>query len=224
MDGREATPAQPNRARENCLKRLYYFNGFNSAIPDEIEPGSKLDEVRRFCARRDFDLCPVTVDYRRAGEQRDEILATIPDDAHELVFCGTSMGGWFSRILQVSAARPGRRVSAVAFNPVVRLENMRRHEGPQLNFVTGERYHWGSADSERLIGVQAAVDFEADLPFWVFCDQGDELIDWRESRARYAPIARFHAFEGGEHRFIHAREALAIFEQASEANSSHSKI
>jgi predicted esterase YcpF (UPF0227 family) len=63
-----------------------------------------------------------------------------------------------------------------------------------------------------LEALEAAVDFEAKgPPFWVFCDKGDELIPWRDSRARYTPIARFHAFEGGEHRFSHAREALEMF-------------
>jgi predicted esterase YcpF (UPF0227 family) len=196
------------------MKLLYYFNGFNSAIPEQIEPGSKLDEVRSFCTREGYELRPITIDYRHTAEHREEILAELPDDVDEVVFCGTSMGGWFSRILQVSVQRPGLRAVALAFNPVAHLENMRRHEGPQLNFVTGERYHWGPEDTGRILALQASVDYEASLPFWVFCDKGDELIDWRDSCARYKPIARFHAFEGGEHRFAHAREALEIFSQA----------
>ena len=193
------------------MNLFFYFNGFNSAIPDEIEPGSKLDEAQRFAAANGYRFRPVTIEYRRAAAQLEEILAGIPEDAEEVVFCGTSMGGWFARIAQVAAARAGLRALAVAFNPVARLENMRAFEGPQLNYVTGERYQWRAKDTERLLALEASVDFGADLPFWVFCDKGDELIDWRLSRERYGAMARFHAFEGGEHRFIHAREALEIF-------------
>lgn len=197
------------------MKLFFYFNGFNSAIPDEIEPGSKLDEARRFCEKHDYRFLPVTIDYRRATEQLRQILASIPEEAAEVVFCGTSMGGWFSRVAQAAATQPGRTVLAVAFNPVTRLDGpLRQFEGPQLNFVTGERYDWHPEDTDRLLALEATVDFTIDQPFFVFCDEGDELIDWRESRARYAPIARFQAFPGGEHRFAHAREALEIFARA----------
>lgn len=195
------------------MNLFFYFNGFNSAIPDEIEPGSKLDEAQRFAAVNGYRFMPVTIEYRRAAAQLEEILAGIPEDAEEVVFCGTSMGGWFARIAQVAAARAGLRALAVAFNPVARLENMRAFEGPQLNYVTGERYQWHAGDTQRLLALEASVQYGAELPFWVFCDKGDELIDWRESRTRYAPIARFHAFAGGEHRFFHAREALQMFAQ-----------
>ena len=189
------------------MRQLYYFNGFNSAIPDAIEPGSKLDETRQFCAREGLEFKPVSIDYRKATEQREEILDSLPRTLQTLVFTGTSMGGWFSRIMQVSAVLPGRETFAVAFNPVAWVEKMRTHEGAQYNFVTGERYHWGPEDSRQLCRLEASVAFDTDLPFWVFCDKGDELIDWRESQRRFASIARFHAFEGGEHRFTHAREA-----------------
>lgn len=193
------------------MKRLHYFNGFNSAIPAEVEPGSKLDEVRLFCERAGYAFCPVSIDYRRAAQQREEILAGLPGNVEEIIFSGSSMGGWFARILQVSVQRPDIPVIGLAFNPVAHLEKLRGFEGPQMNFVTGERYHWGADDTGRLLALEASVDFEAARPFWVFCDQGDELIDWRDMRARYAPFARFHAFPGGEHRFIHARESLELF-------------
>jgi predicted esterase YcpF (UPF0227 family) len=196
------------------IKLLFYFNGFNSAIPDEIEPGSKLDEAQRFAAANGYRFLPVTIEYRRAAAQLEQILASIPEALDEVVFCGSSMGGWFARIAQVATARKGLNVVAVAFNPVARLDGpLRQFEGPQLNYVTGEHYHWHAEDTERLLALEASVDFGADLPFWVFCDRGDELIDWRDSRARYATIARFHAFPGGEHRFLHAREALEMFAQ-----------
>lgn len=58
------------------------------------------------------------------------------------------------------------------------------------------------------------IDFDAPLPFFVYVDKGDELIDWRLSAARHASIARFLAFEGGSHAFEHAPEALRDFDAA----------
>ena len=86
--------------------------------------------------------------------------------------------------------------------------------GPQVNFVTGERYLWEAADSGRLGDLERAVDYDAALPFYVYVDKGDEVIDWRASAERHSAIARFRAFEGGSHTFEHVREALADFTAA----------
>jgi len=205
---------------------LFYFNGFNSAIPADWSDNAKLVAVADHARRRGLRFVPWTVDYRRARETATEILQAIgqacdggTDQAPRgLIFSGSSMGGWFARIMQLLLAgdRPGLRAVALAFNPAFDVGlHGHRLVGPQLNFMTLEQYEWTERDSAGLARLEAAVDFDAPLPFYVYVDKGDEVIAWERSAARHAPIARFLAFEGGSHRFEHAPEALRDFEAAA---------
>lgn len=203
---------------------LFYFNGFNSAIPDDWSDNEKLVAVEAFARDRGFRFLPTTIDYRRAGACVEDILArpelAAPTDgaARRVIFAGSSMGGWFARVMQLrlAAERPALPVEALAFNPAFDLGlHGQVLVGPQLNFVSGEAYEWTAADSARLAALEASVDYDAPLPFYVYADQGDEVVSCEYSARRHARISRFVAFAGGSHRFEHAREALADFEAAS---------
>lgn len=205
---------------------LFYFNGFNSAIPADWSDNAKIVAVADHARQQGLRFLPWTVDYRRAREVATELLQWIgqacgggADRAPgRVIFSGSSMGGWFARIMQVLLARdrPGLAVEALAFNPAFDLGlHGHRLVGPQLNFVTFEQYEWTERDSAGLARLEGSVDFDAPLPFYVYVDKGDEVIAWERSAARYAPIARFLAFEGGSHSFEHAREALRDFEAAA---------
>jgi predicted esterase YcpF (UPF0227 family) len=200
---------------------LFYFNGFNSAIPSDWSDNAKIVGVEDLARRQGFRFLPCTVDYRVARERSAEIVERVakelPGGGGRVIFSGSSMGGWFARIMQVLLARsrPGLAVEALAFNPAFDL-SLHGHVllGRQENFVTGEEYVWGVADTDRLAQLERLVDYDAPLPFFVYVDKGDEVIDWRASAARHAGIARFHAFEGGSHTFEHVREALRDFAEA----------
>ena len=202
-------------------KLLFYFNGFNSAIPEDWSDNEKIVAIENYAARRGFHFRPYSVNYRRATEHASEILeewATRPaGEPGRVVFSGSSMGGWFARIMQLLLARerPAVPVAALAFNPAFDL-GLHGHMllGPQVNHVTFEEYEWTEQDSTRLKALEASIDYDAPLPFFVYVDQGDEVIGWEHSAARHASIARFLAFEGGSHSFEHASEALEDFDSA----------
>jgi len=203
-------------------KLLYYFNGFNSAIPDDWSDNEKIVAVEQYAALREFLFLPRSINYRRARVQAMEILRRIRQQTDtgslHVVFSGSSMGGWYARIMQLLLARdqPGVKVEALAFNPAFDLgQHGHMLLGPQVNFVTLEAYEWTARDSERIGQLEESVDYNAPLPFFVYVDKGDEVIPWEPSAARHAPIARFMAFEGGSHSFEHAREALQDFDYAS---------
>jgi len=204
------------------LQLLYYFNGFNSAIPDDWSDNEKIVAVEEYAARNGYRFRPYTVNYRQAREHVREILRHLEAGSgttpRRVIFSGSSMGGWFARIMQLHLARerPELAIQALAFNPAFDL-GLHGHMllGPQVNFVTGEEYCWTAEDSARLKQLEDAVDYDAPLPFFVYVDKGDEVIAWEPSAARHARIARFHAFEGGSHSFEHARQALEDFDRAA---------
>lgn len=204
-------------------KYLFYFNGFNSAIPGDWSDNAKIVAVEGYARAHGYRFLPTTIDYRRAAECAREILArpefAVPESGAlpDVLFSGSSLGGWYARIMQLTAARalPERLVEALAFNPAFDL-GLHGHMllGPQLNLVTGEEYVWTGRDSARLARLEASVDFDAPLPFYVYVDKGDEVIGWHHSAARHADIAHFVAFEGGSHAFEHTPQALVDFEAA----------
>ena len=134
-------------------KLFFYFNGFNSAILDDFSGSPKIVAVAEFAHSRGYRFVPVSVCYRRAGEQSKEILAQIGDDADEVIFCGSSMGGWFARIMQLLLEQQSSaiRTASIAFNPAYHL-GMYGHLllGPQRNYVTQEEYEWTMDHSDGL--------------------------------------------------------------------------
>jgi predicted esterase YcpF (UPF0227 family) len=196
-------------------KLFFYFNGFNSAILKDFSGNRKITAVADFAVSRGYRFIPVSTCYRRAGAHCDEVLSEISDDAEEVVFCGSSMGGWFARILQLKLdqVRPGTRSAAIAFNPAYDL-SMHGYLllGRQVNFVTMEEYQWTSEHGAELRRLETSVEYGLTLPFFVYVDKGDEVIDWERSAAKHSPISRLMLFEGGCHSFDHFSEALVDFE------------
>lgn len=196
------------------VKLFFYFNGFNSAILDDFSGNPKIVAVAEFAVNRGYRFLPISVCYRQAREQAQEILAMIDESAVEVVFCGSSMGGWFARILQLmlNRERTEIRSAAVGFNPAFSLGiygNMLL--GPQSNYVTLEDYEWTADHTRGLQALEADIEYRAKLPFFVYLDKADEVIGWEQSAASHAPISRLVCFEGGCHSFDHYHEALADF-------------
>jgi len=202
---------------ELAINPFFYFNGFNSAIPGDYSDNPKIVAVDGYAKSRGYRFAPVSVCYRQAREQASEILAMVEESAGVAVFCGSSMGGWFARIVQLMLAneRPEIRTAAIAFNPAYDL-SMYGHLllGKQRNHVTFEEYEWTIDHSNQLRALESGVRYGAELPFFVYIDKGDEVIGWERSSRRHAPIASLTLFEGGCHSFDHYHEALADFDKS----------
>lgn len=201
----------------HAMKLFFYFNGFNSAILDDYSGSRKIVAAADYARRRAYRFVPVSINYRQALKHRREILEQIGESTGEVIFCGSSMGGWFARIMQLwlDRSQPGLSSVAVAFNPAFDLWLHRQAlSGPQVNHVTLEEYVWTEDHSRQLKVLEDAVDYDAALPFYVYADKGDEVIPWKESAARHIGISRFLAFDGGCHSFDHFLEALEDFDSA----------
>ena len=197
-------------------KQFFYFNGFNSAILEDYSGNPKIVAVAEFAQSRGYRFMPVSVCYRQATEQAREILAMIGEFVEEVVFCGSSMGGWYARILQLMLhrERPGIDSAAIGFNPAFDLS---LHGllllGPQQNHVTLENYEWTTEHGAHLRKLERGVYYAAELPFFVYVDKGDELIGWEPSAAKHSGISRLTLYEGGCHSFEHYHEALEDFDR-----------
>ncbi|MDT8321552.1 MAG: YqiA/YcfP family alpha/beta fold hydrolase [Xanthomonadales bacterium] len=207
------------------MNSFYYFNGFNAAIPEDYSGSPKVVAAANYARHNGFRFRPVSVNYRAIDEHVERILDDALQAGEQVVFCGSSLGGWLARIMQLllAAARPGRDVRAIGWNPAFDL-HAHGHMllGPQVNQVTCEAYEWTPAQTARLQALESRVDYDAALPFYVYVDRADEVIDWQASAERHRPIARFLAFEGGSHSFEHFDAALADFGQQIERSGGDS--
>jgi len=207
---------QANLPSVEGIRLFYYFNGFNSAILEDFSGCPKIVAAADFARDYGFRFVPVSISFRQVVDHRREILESLPCEVAEVVFCGSSMGGWFARIMQLSLmqSRPGIRTAAIGFNPAFDLP---LHEdalvGPQVNYVTFEEYEWTAQHSRQLRMMEEGIDYDADQPFYVYCDKNDEVIPWKSSEARHREISRFITYPGGCHSFDHFNEALADFAQ-----------
>jgi len=196
------------------MKLFYYFNGFNSAILEDFSGSAKIVAIAEFSRKIDFRFVPVSINFRQAANHRRLILDEIDNDVEEVIFCGSSMGGWFARIMQLSLieSRPGIRTAAIGFNPAFDMgPNEDFLIGPQMNYVTFEKYQWSADHARQLKILEERVDYDAAQPFYVNCDKGDEVIPWEASASRHQEISHFMAYEGGCHSFDHFSEALRDF-------------
>jgi len=194
------------------MKLFYYFNGFNSAILEDYSGNAKIVAAAEYAREKNFRFVPISINFRQAANHRQLILDQINGD--EVIFCGSSMGGWFARIMQLSLTqnRPGIKTAAIGFNPAFDLgPNEDFLIGPQMNYVTFEEYEWTADNARQLKDLEEQVNYDAAQPFYVYCDKGDEVIPWRASAARHQRISHFMAFEGGCHSFDHYTEALRDF-------------
>jgi predicted esterase YcpF (UPF0227 family) len=196
------------------MKLFYYFNGFNSAILEDYSGSPKMVAAAEFAREEGFQFVPVSINFRQAATHRQLILDQIGDDIEQVVFCGSSMGGWFARIMQLSLnrRRPELKIAAIGFNPAFDLgPNEDFLIGPQMNFVTFEEYEWTADHARQLKALEEQVDYDAAQPFYVYCDKGDEVIPWQTSAARHSRISRYITYPGGCHSFDHFQQALADF-------------
>ena len=207
---------QANLPAVEGIRLFYYFNGFNSAILEDFSGSPKIVAVADFARENGFRFIPVSISFRQAAKHRNDILESLADELAEVIFCGSSMGGWFARIMQLSLlqSRPEVKTAAIGFNPAFELSS---HEdvliGPQVNYVTFEEYEWTADNSRQLRAMEEGVDYDAAQPFYVYCDRDDEVIPWEASAARHRGISKFTVFEGGCHGFDHYDEALQDFER-----------
>ncbi len=88
---------------ELAINPFFYFNGFNSAIPGDYSDNPKIVAVDGYANSRGYRFAPVSVCYRRARDHAAKSSPWSGESAEVAVFCGSSMGGWFARIVQLMA-------------------------------------------------------------------------------------------------------------------------
>lgn len=121
------------------------------------------------------------------------IEAQSPADWHRITLVGSSLGGHYATAL---AERYGLR--AILINPaVVDGLPLNRFIGPQRHFHSGETFEFTAAHADQL---RAQCVAPTPARYWLLCEMGDEVLDYRQAVAHYAG-GRQTVLPGGDHSF-----------------------
>ena len=173
------------------MPSLYYLHGFASHFDitsPKIHTLAKLGSVRGH-----------NIDYTLPAEDviedsLDKLMQVNPD-----AIVGTSMGGWLAAILAVEAGIP-----FVALHPVIDPSKALKHYIGQGHDYQGLPYELTSAVADSYYPI---TENGHGL---ILLDQGDEMIDWRETHEALNGYYPVHSFAGGSHRFEHMEDALSL--------------
>jgi uncharacterized protein len=170
---------------------LLYLHGFRSS-----PQSTKATRVAQWLARHQPERvfwCPQLPPSPK--QAMDQVLAGIADWPHEqMAVIGSSLGGFYATVV---AEHTGCR--AVLLNPAVNpARDLARHLGEQTTWQhPEERFFFEPRFIDELRALRPTT-LSRPQRYAAVIAQGDEVLDWREMRARHAG-AHTLLIEGSDH-------------------------
>jgi len=198
-------------------KAIIYLHGFNSASLDIegelLTSKEKLLVLEQFCLQKDILFYTPNVDYRDFEGIVEDILFQwnqYLDQSYDVIFMGSSMGGFSSEYLAMKTG-----CKAIMINPViVASELLSQFIGVTENYETGQPYQWDQNNCNQYIKYEKEIENSAQsIDRTILLDMADELIDSENTVLVYKDKANVVAYDGGSHSFEHIKQALPVIEQ-----------
>ena len=173
---------------------LIYLHGFNSS-PQSL----KAQQMAQYCANHRPDIkvvMPQLPSYpEKAQVYLEQLILRFKDD-YKIGLVGSSLGGYLCTWLSERYALP-----AVLINPAVKpYELLVDYLGPQQNPYSGENYVLVPKHMAQLQQLDVAM-VHAPQRFWVLLQEGDEVLDYRQSMMKYAE-SKLTVEPNGDHSFV----------------------
>ncbi len=195
-------------------KAIIYLHGFNSASLDLngnlLISKEKLLIMKAFCLPKDILFYTPNVDYRDFENIVEDMLFQwnqYLDQSYDVVFMGSSMGGFASEYLAMKTG-----CKAIMINPAITpSELLLQFIGVTENYETGQPYCWEQSHCEQYIKYEQELkSSNQSLDRTIFLDMADELIDSENTLSKYKDKSNVVTYDGGSHSFEHIRQALPI--------------
>lgn len=173
---------------------LIYLHGFNSS-PQSL----KAQQMAQYCADHRPDIkvvMPQLPSYPEEAQVYLEQLILRFKDEYKIGLVGSSLGGFLCTWLSERFALP-----TVLINPAVKpYELLVDYLGPQQNPYSGENYVLVPQHMAQLQQLDVAT-IHAPQRFWVLLQEGDEVLDYRQSMMKYAE-SKLTVEPNGDHSFV----------------------
>ena len=198
-------------------KAIIYLHGFNSASLNlngkRLTSKEKLLVMQEFCRQKDILFYTPNIDFRDFENIVEDMLFQwnqYLDQSYDVVFMGSSMGGFTSEYL---AMKTGSK--AIMINPAISpSELLPQFIGVTENYETGQPYHWNQVHCDQYEKYEQQLESNNQrINRTILLDMADELIDSENTRSKYEEKATIVTYDGGSHSFEHMKQALATIEQ-----------
>jgi len=198
-------------------KAIIYLHGFNSASLDLQEnlltSKEKLVVMNAFCEQKGILFYTPNVDYRDFEGLVEDMLFQwnqYLDQSYDIVFMGSSMGGFASEYLAMKTG-----CNAMMINPAITpSELLIQFIGVEENYETGQAYSWERQHCEQYVQYEQELESsQQHIERTILLDMADELIDAGNTQKKYKGKAKVLSYEGGSHSFEHITESLSAIEQ-----------
>jgi predicted esterase YcpF (UPF0227 family) len=196
---------------------IIYLHGFNSASLDRdgnlLQSKQKIGVMQAFCQQNNIVFFSPNVDYRDFQSLVEDMLFEwnqFLDQGYQVVFMGSSMGGFASEYL---AMKTGSK--AIMINPAITpSELLTQFIGETENSELGLPYDWQQSHCEQYLLYQQHLENNTQvIDRTILLDMADELIDSQQTLLKYQNKAKLLTFEGGSHSFEHIKQALPAIER-----------
>lgn len=151
----------------------------------------------------------VAVDYDSSNlsEAIDQIEEQIKDlKDGELVFVGSSLGGYFARFLAEKY-----HSKSILINPSTDVNQLRGLNKKQIIFHSNKKYKLKEKAINSL--VKYSTNYCSKFGILILLDEGDNVIDFKDTYNKYRNSALIFTFSNGSHRFDHMKEAKREIDQ-----------
>ncbi len=198
-------------------KAIIYLHGFNSALLDLagtlLTSKEKLLVMQEFCLHKDIQFYTPNVDYRDFESLVEDMLFQwnqYLDQSYDVIFMGSSMGGFASEYLAMKT-----NCKVIMINPVITpTELLPQFIGVTENYETGMPYSWELNHCEQYKEFeQILASSNQPIHRTILLDMADELLDSATTRLKYQEHANVVCYDGGSHSFEHIKQALPVIEQ-----------
>lgn len=198
-------------------KAIIYLHGFNSASLDVngklLVGKEKLRVMQTFCTEKNVLFHTPNVDYRDFQRLVEELSFTwnqLLDQSYDVIFMGSSMGGFTSEYLAMKTG-----CKAIMINPVLSPSALLpQFIGVTTNYETGQPYAWEQSHCQQYVQYeQELASTNRKLDRTILLDRADELLDSEQTLRKYEKTAQVVSFQGGSHGFEHMQQALPFVER-----------
>jgi len=198
-------------------KAIIYLHGFNSASldlkGDLLASKDKLLLLQAFCLQKDILFYTPNIDYKDFENIVEDMLFQwnqFLDQSYDVVFMGSSMGGFTSEYLAMKTSS-----RTIMINPAISpSELLPQFIGVTENFETGVAYSWAQSHCDQYVEYEKELaSNKHPIERTILLDMADELIDSKTTHLKYKDKANVVTYEGGSHSFEHMQQALSVIEQ-----------
>jgi predicted esterase YcpF (UPF0227 family) len=198
-------------------KAIIYLHGFNSASLDVegnlLTRKEKLLVMQEYCVQKEIVFYTPNVDYRDFQDMVEDMLFQwnqYLDQSYDVVFMGSSMGGFASEYLAMKTG-----CKAIMINPAIApCELLPQFIGVTENFETGQDYQWDSTHCEQYAQYEKELKHSSQqMDRTILLDEADELINAETTHLTYEDKANVICYKGGSYSFEHIKQALPVIEK-----------